>query len=270
MTTITAEEALKSKKNFEEFMSQTHPAIVISTLAGYSKAETQVTIFTCDLTQKIETLASALNEINLLNLEQAPFIVWYVTSEKEELVSVAKALNKFSTRGIKIFIFKAFLNDDKMEFECILKPSQRTNLRNNFTLAKLLQKEYWETYIELCDLSEHPDMQIKEALPQHYQYISIQKNGVQILQTVNTRQNYVASEIAINNNKALFDKLFEHKAEIEEKLGTLEWVSKESNKSAKIRKVFEIDISKNENHSKAVQEQIKMGADLKAVVHKYL
>ena len=50
-------------------------------------------------------------------------------------------------------------------------------------------------------------MQIKEALPQHYQNISIQKSGVQILQTVNTQRNYVASEIAINNNKDLIERL---------------------------------------------------------------
>ena len=121
MTTITPEEALKSKKNFEEFMADYYPPIVTSTLASYPKADVQTVVSICDLTQKMETMVSLLNELENLNLEKAPFIVWYVTSEKEELVTAAKALNHFAIKGIKIFIFKAFLNGDKMGFECLLK-----------------------------------------------------------------------------------------------------------------------------------------------------
>ena len=114
MTTITPEEALKSKKNFEEFMADYYPPIVTSTLASYPKADGHTVISICDLTQKMETMVSLLNELESLNLNKAPFIVWYVTSEKEELVTAAKALNHFAIKGIKIFIFKAFLNGDKI------------------------------------------------------------------------------------------------------------------------------------------------------------
>lgn len=273
MTTITPEEALKSKKNFEEFMADYYPPIVTSTLASYPKADGQTVVSICDLTQKMETMVSLLNELENLNLEKAPFIVWYVTSVKEELVTAAKALNHFAIKDIKIFIFKAFLNGDKMGFECLLKPKLNLKTKREVNLntpSKLLQKSYWEKYIEICDLSENPDMQIKEALPQHYQNISIQKSGVQILQTVNTQRNYVASEIAINNNKDLFERLLEHKEEIEKEIGHLEWDSKENNKSSKIRKIFEIDINNSDNHECAINEHIKMSVELKNIVHKYL
>ena len=154
MTTITPEEALKSKKNFEEFMADYYPPIVTSTLASYPKADGQTVVSICDLTQKMETMVSLLNEIESLNLNKAPFIVWYVTSEKEELVTAAKALNHFAIKGIKIFIFKAFLNGDKMGFECLLKPElndKKSYTRNENTPAKIFQKEYWEKYFEICD-----------------------------------------------------------------------------------------------------------------------
>ena len=160
-----------------------------------------------------------------------------------------------------------------MEFECLLKPNLNLKTKREVNLntpSKLLQKSYWEKYIEICDLSENSDMQIKEALPQHYQNISIQKSGVQILQTVNTQRNYVASEIAINNNKELFEQLLKHKEEIEDEIGHLEWKSKENNKSSKIRKIFEIDINNSDNHECAINEHIKMSAELKNIVHKYL
>ena len=142
MTTITPEEALKSKKNFEEFMADYYPPIVTSTLASYPKADGQTVVSICDLTQKMETMVSLLNEIESLNLNKAPFIVWYVTSEKEELVTAAKTLNHFAIKGIKIFIFKAFLNGDKMGFECLLKPElndKKSYTRNENTPAKIFQ-----------------------------------------------------------------------------------------------------------------------------------
>ena len=174
---------------------------------------------------------------------------------------------------MELFIFKAYLNEDKTEFECLLKPQLKEKTKrtvNTDTPAKQLQQSIWEKYIEICDASEYPDMQIKEALPRHYQPISIQKAGVQILQTLNTQKGYVASELAINNDKEIFNKLLEHKAEIEEELGELEWDSKENNKSAKIRNTYYIDINNSENHEQAINELIKMGADLKDIAHKYL
>ena len=60
------------------------------------------------------------------------------------------------------------------------------------------------------------------------------------------------------------------KEEIEKEVGELEWDSKETNKSAKIRKVFPIDINNSKNHLKAAKEHIKMAEELKAIAHKYL
>ena len=77
-------------------------------------------------------------------------------------------------------------------------------------------------------------------------------------------------DLKINNDKSLFNKLYEYKTEIEEQLGELEWDSKEKNKSAKIRKIYEVDISEPNTHQKAVEKLITMGAELKAIAHKYL
>lgn len=271
MTTITPEEALKSKKNFEEFMVDYYPPIVTSTLASYPKADGQTVVSICDLTQKMETMVSLLNQLENLNLEKAPFIVWYVTSAKEELVTATKALNHFAIKGIKIFIFKAFLNGDKMEFECLLKPElsdKRSYTRNENTPAKIFQKEYWQKYFEICDELQS-EMQV-EPKPQHFQYLSLGKRGVQIMQTVNTRLNCVATEIFINNDQSIFEKLFEHKADIEEQLGYLEWQPIEGKKSSRIRKTLGVDISKEENLEQAIKLQIKTAEEFKEVFSQYL
>ena len=271
MTTITPEEALKSKKNFEDFMADYYPPIVTSTLASYPKADGQTVVSICDLTQKMETMVSLLNEIESLNLNKAPFIVWYVTSEKEELVTAAKALNHFAIKGIKIFIFKAFLNGDKMGFECLLKPElndKKSYTRNENTPAKIFQKEYWEKYFEICDELQS-EMQVNPK-PQHFQYLPMGKRGVQIMQTVNTKLGYVATEIFINNDQTIFEKLLEHKVEIEEELGFLEWQPIEGKKSSRIRKTLGVNILKEGNIERAVKLQIQTAEDFKKVFSKYL
>ena len=80
----------------------------------------------------------------------------------------------------------------------------------------------------------------------------------------------VATEIFINNDQSIFEKLFEHKADIEEQLGYLEWQPIEGKKSSRIRKTLGVDILKEENIERAVKLQIQTAEDFKKVFSKYL
>ena len=127
----------------------------------------------------------------------------------------------------------------------------------------------WELYQEICDGSEYPDMQIEEAKYQHYQYVNIQVSGLQMIQTINTSHEFVASELSMRSREK-FAKHKEHKEEIEKEVGELIWDDNEKNQTVKIRKVYPIDVFNTKNHKKAITQLIKMGAELKAVAHKYL
>lgn len=266
MTTITAEEALKSKKNFEEFMADYYPPIVTSTLADYPKANGQTVVSICDLTQKMETMVSLLNKIESLNLKKAPFIVWYVTSEKEELVTASKALNNFAIKGIKIFIFKAFLNEDKMKFECLLKPDILSDSKGG--KAKQLQLEYWTKYSEICDLLGEGDYQIIPK-PQHWQYLPLGKTGISFQLTINTRDSFIGVDLCITNNVQLFDLLNSYKTDIEQELGALEWINKSNIKTVRIRKTINIEITQD-NFESIARTHIEIAKEFKKTVSKYL
>ena len=265
MTTITAEEALRSKKNFEEFMSENTPPIVTSTLAEYTRINGQTVISIYDLTQKIETIVSTLKEIEDLNLSLPPFIVWYVTSEKEEYMSVANVLNRYSKRGLKIFIFKALLNDNKIEFKCILKPKKNHKLE---TPAKQIQLNYWNKYFEICD-ELGSNLQINPQ-SQHWQYIAMGKRGVSLMLTASTQLKYIGVDLVINSDKKIFQNLLEHQVEIEQKLGKLEWINKEKNKSSKIRKTLNFDITNPTQVKDAILAHIKLAEGFKKVFSEYL
>lgn len=265
---ITAAETLKSRVNFEELVQNSPmPLEVCNILNQYPQKGVEKI---ADLTQNFETLLNRVSDESF-NVIQTPYLVWFITNEKEKCMRALSVLNKGDT-ALKIFVFKAYLlNDNEIGFECLLKPDLKEKTKrtvNTETPAKQLQKAYWEVYFAECD-EEQSEMQVTPQ-PRHYQNVPIGKAGIQILQTINTQSNYVASELAINNNKEIFNKLFEHKEEIEKEVGELEWDSKENNKSAKIRKTFPININDSKNHKKAAKEHIKMAEELKAVAHKYL
>lgn len=267
-TEITAAETLKSRVLFEDLvLNSPMPQEVCNFLNQYPQRGVDRI---ADLTQNFETLMNKVSDESF-NVIQTPYLVWFITSQKEKVMKTLNAISRGNTE-LKIFVFKAYLlNDDEIGFECLLKPDLKEKTKrtvNTDTPAKQLQKAYWEVYFTECD-EQQSEMQVTPQ-PRHYQNISIGKAGVQILQTINTQNNYVAADLTINNNKEIFNKLFEHKEEIESEVGELEWDSKETNKSAKIRKTFPIDINNDKNHKKAAKEHIKMAEELRAIAYKYL
>lgn len=265
---INTKTILKTKANFENYIQEYNPTIITSTIAGHPNADGRVIVTICDLTQNIDTFLNALAEPTVQNLAQPPLIAWLVTSEKEKIQNLIKIMNKqASSREIQTFVFKATLNDDEsdIDIECILKPEikDRRYIRKDDTPAKLLQQAYWEEY------NEQSDKKITPA-PRHYQALAIGKGGVQIYQTVNTAEKYVATEILIREDKTIYEKLLEHREEIEKELGGLDWQKLEEKKSSRIRKKTDADITTEEGKMEAVKAHIEMAKEFKRVFSQYL
>ena len=266
MTTITDTDALKSKANFTSYVEEHSQEIIEEALKGYPQH--LLHIIYPQLTPSADGLMAAVG--NLVD-EQKAYIFYFVANEKEEVFKVIKVLNQNFTDYCGIFVFKAELNNDKIEFKTILKPNltkKPKRIVNEQAPAKIFQKKYWKRYFELCDSLES-DIQVNPKA-QHLQYIPMGKRGVQIYQIVNTKLNCVSTEIFINEDKSIFNKLLEHKLEIEEELGYLEWQPLEGKKSSRIRKTLGVDISKDENLDRAIQLHIQTAEDFKKVFSKYL
>ena len=263
--TITPIEVLKSRQNFTDYIEHNADTVIKNLLKDYSPRPLQ--IIYPQLTQSSDGL---MEIVSRLEGNQKAYIFWFIVNEKEDLKNIATTLNNYFDKNYcGIFIIKAVLNEDKIEFEPVLKPeipSKQT--RNKNTPAKLLQKAYWEKYFEICDELQS-EMQVNPA-PQHYQYIPIGKKGVQIMQTVNTKDKYIATELFINSDKEIFNKLLEHKSEIEEKLGFLDWQALEGKKSSRIRQTLNYDISDTSQIDNAIKDHIKMAEDFRETFKKYL
>lgn len=263
--TITGVEVLKSRQNFSNYIEEHSHSVIEKLLKDYPKRPLH--IIYPQLTQSSDGLLEAVSQ---LNGHLKAYIFWFIVNEKEDLKNITVNLNHYFDKNYcGIFLIKAVLNEDKIEFEPLLTPEVPTKqVRNENTPAKLLQKAYWDKYEQICDELQN-DVQVIPA-PQHYQYISIGKKGVQIMQTVNTMDKYIATELFINNDKAIFNKLLEYKSEIEEQLGFVDWQALDGKKSSRIRKTLNYDISDVSQLDKAIKEHIKMAEDFRETFRKYL
>ena len=267
---LTPIEILKSKQNFSNFMADT-PAFIVSTLADYPQADGKVILEVAELTQNFETFANLLDDPMVENLPQPPFVVWTVTNPKDRVLQQVRAINKYATSGFGIFVFKAFLNGDKIDFECILKPELKPNKDKIKTISKTggIQLDYWKVYAEVCDEMGEGDFQITPE-SQHYQNIPIGVKGIYIKQTISIKNNYIASEIFIGNNKGLYTELESHKKELEKELGAMDWQNLPTNKSANIRRIKFVDFTNPDRYQEFAKEHIELAIKMKETFHKYL
>ena len=138
--TITPIEVLKSKQNFADYINANSDDYINELLKDYPNRFTKKKI--AQLTPSNDGLLDAVMD---LNGESNAYLFWFIVNEKEYLTQASILLNQMFSKNYGIFIIKAFLNEDKIDFECLLKPEVQTKQpRNTETPAKLLQKEYWE------------------------------------------------------------------------------------------------------------------------------
>ena len=116
---LTPKEILKIKRDFSDFIENYNPPAVTSLLAEYPQANGKVIVKLANLTQNTETFGSLLNDSLVRDFTLPPYITWFVVNEKEEILNQIRTINKYAVTGFGIFVFKVFLNDDKIDVKCI-------------------------------------------------------------------------------------------------------------------------------------------------------
>jgi hypothetical protein len=266
-SSIILEQAFRNKARFAELMSKETPTEIEEILSEYKTTDGKVFIHVAELTQNFETLLNAFGSPNIPELPKAPYLVWIVTNEKENVMNVLKTINKHSI-DFGIFVFKASLNDNIITYKCLLKPDIKAKSTSGGK-AKQIQLEYWEKYSEVCDELGEGNFQINPK-PKHWQCISMGKAGVALWLTVNTQIGFIGVDFLINDDKELFEKLQNSQKEIEKDLGILDWENKPNVKTSRIRKTVPFDINNKENLNTSIKTHIEMAKIFKTTFSKYL
>ena len=260
MTEITADEALRSKQKFTEYIQNHSGEVIKDLLLDYPYR--LINIVYPQLTASSEGLVDAVNK---LKFNDKAYIFWFVANEKEDLTKVATILNQnFDKKSFGIFIIKACLNDNKMEFNCILKPEHSINKN---TPCKVMQKQYWEKYFEICD-EMALDLQVNPQY-QHWQYLPMHKRRVCLMLSVSIQKEYIGVDLVISD-KTIYKYLYNLKDKIEAVLGELEWINEPNNKTTKIRKTLPFDVSDLNTQEKAVKEHINLALQFTEPFSTYL
>ena len=258
--TTTLADVFKSRQNFLDYIEANSSEIISQLLENYPKRSMHIVY--PQLTQSSEGLINAAGE---LVDEQKAYIFWFIANEKEDLLKIAKTLNNFFDKNYcGIFVIKAFLNVDKIEFNCILKPEHSIN-RN--TPCKIIQKQYWEKYFEICD-EMALDLQVNPQY-QHWQYLPMHKRRVCLMLSVSIQKEYIGVDLVISD-KTIYKYLYNIKDKIEAELGKLEWINEPNNKTTKIRKTLTYDVSDLNTQAKAVKDHIDLALQFKETFSKYL
>lgn len=258
--TTTLADVFKSRQNFLDYIEANSSEIISQLLENYPKRSMHIVY--PQLTQSSEGLINAAGK---LVDEQKAYIFWVIANEKEDLLKIAKTLNNFFDKNYcGIFVIKAFLNVDKIEFNCILKPEHSIN-RN--TPCKIIQKQYWEKYFEICD-EMALDLQVNPQY-QHWQYLPMHKRRVCLMLSVSIQKEYIGVDLVISD-KTIYKYLYNLKDKIEAELGKLEWINEPNNKTTKIRKTLTYDVSDLNIQAKAVKDHIDLALQFKETFSKYL
>lgn len=184
---------------------------------------------------KIVTYASGLD---------AKFIVWIVKEAKEEHRAAIEWLNNNTGSDINFFLieihaYKIGDSDPAPKFEVVEKPNDFVKRGKNKSSDELNKSQserliFWEQFNQIL-ISKGKPFNVRKATTDHWYDVSIGSGEAHISITLVNKENKIGLEVYINDNKDLFDSLYEKKDIIQNELGyELEWNRLDGKKASRI------------------------------------
>lgn len=222
---------------------------------------------------KIITYASGLD---------AKIIIWIVTRAREEHRSAIEWLNNQTREDLSFFLIEihAYRIGESLpapKFEIIEKPNdfiKLTKSKDESTESSQRETEryeFWSLFNERVIERGRPFHVSKPSI-RHWYNISTGVKGADICVNLVNRLSCVELEVYISDNKQLFDRLYENKSGIEERLGfEMDWRRLENKKASRIvHRVSGLNFSDHSNYSSLIDEIIDKVTVMKAVFPDFL
>ncbi|MGI6258857.1 MAG: DUF4268 domain-containing protein [Anaerolineaceae bacterium] len=221
---------------------------------------------------KIITYASGLD---------ANVVIWIVKEAREEHKSAIEWLNNNLVKDISFFLLEihAFRIGDSLPapmFEIIEKPNDFVKSTISTKDGELSKTEserlnFWTEFNRV--VSEHgKPFNIRKATTDSWYDIALGTSEAHISITLVNKVNKIVVDVYINDNKELFDDLFSHKEEIEQKLGfPMVWTRLDNKKASRIKYYIPgLDFNKQSNYPELMMEIIKKVVTIRSVFKGYL
>ena len=221
---------------------------------------------------KIITYASGLN---------AKVIVWIVTEAKEEHRAAVEWLNNNTVNEINFFLIElhAYKIGDSAsapKFEVIEKPNgfvKTSNNQNDGNERKSYAERiiFWELFNEKV-LHKGKPFNIRKANNDHWYDIAIGSSYAHIAVDLVNKNGYIVVELYINDNKELFDILYQNRSEIEKELGfKLDWDRLNNKKASRIKYYINgLNFDDHSNYDILMEQVIDTAVKMRDTFKRYL
>ena len=222
---------------------------------------------------KIITYASGLD---------AKVIVWIVKEARDEHRSAIEWLNNNTVQDINFFLIELHAyqigdSDYAPMFQIVEQPNdfikESKSQKSTDTLNKSQSErlEFWTQFNDHVVARGKP-FNIHKAGSAHWYDVSVGTSGVKISIALINKDSYISVELYIFDNKALFDKLFEEREEIESKLGfKLDWLRLDNSKASRILyKIKGLNFDDHSNYNELIEEAIDKAVKMREVFKKRL
>lgn len=222
---------------------------------------------------KIITYASGLD---------AAVVIWIVSSARDEHASAIEWLNKHTDDDISFFLlevhaYKIGDSDPAPQFKIIEQPNDFVktvkNIAKNAELneSQKSRLEFWTQFNEIIVANGKP-FNTRKASTDHWYNVAIGSSEANISIDLVNKEHKIRIGLWINDNKDIFDSLFQQKSSIENALGIeLEWHRLDDKKASYIcTYVNGLNFKKQDNYPILMTQIIDVVSRMRNVFPRFL
>lgn len=261
------------------------------------KTEDFVGPYRCDIVAKDETTSDVViieNQLEPTNHDHlgkiityaaglnAKYIVWIAKQAKEEHRAAIEWLNNNSSQNINFFLIEIHAyqigeSEPAPMFKIIEKPNDfikgdKGNSKDG-TLNKTQSERlvFWEQFNQVV-LDHGKPFSLRKATKDHWYDVSMGISDAHIAITLVNKENKIGVELYIDNNKDIFDNLFENKDAIEAEFGAkLDWQRLDDRKASRIKYYIDgLNFDDRSNYGELDEQIIATVMNMRKVFKKYL
>ena len=222
---------------------------------------------------KIITYASGLD---------AAVVIWIVSSARDEHASAIEWLNKHTDDDISFFLlevhaYKIGDSDPAPQFKIIEQPNDFVktvkNIAKNTELneSQKSRLEFWTQFNEIIVANGKP-FNTRKVSTDHWYNVAIGSSEANISIDLVNKEHKIRIGLWINDNKDIFDSLFQQKSSIENALGIeLEWHRLDDKKASYIcTYVNGLNFKKQDNYPILMTQIIDVVSRMRTVFPRFL
>ena len=222
---------------------------------------------------KIITYASGLD---------AAVVVWIVASARDEHASAIEWLNKHTDDEISFFLmevhaYKIGDSDPAPQFKIIEQPNDFVKIvkavskNSDMNESQKNRLEFWTQFNEVVDSQGKP-FNKRKVTTDHWYNVAIGSSDASISIDLVNKEHRIRVSLWINDNKDIFDALFQRKDEIETALGFgLEWNRLDNKKASYICTYIKgLDFKKQDNYPMLMEQIVDLVLKMRNVFPKFM